>query len=141
MKVLVFFFALVWAVAGMGAENHVERIVAQILDNVAKIKAVDPKAVPMAFWDFDGTIIKGDLSEGVEVVDGQYKKLYKGLVQATIEAGLNSVYPPEGGWEQYWAKDYQRMRDGIGRWLAWPFNAQMYCGQSAAAIDAFCASA
>ena len=30
---------------------------------------------------------------------GKYRKLYKGLVQTTIEAGLNSVYPPEGGWE------------------------------------------
>ena len=32
------------------------------------------------------------------------------------------------------------MRDGIGRWLAWPFNAQMYYGQSAAKLDAFCSA-
>ena len=140
-KVLAAWAVVCCALAGFGAESHADRIVAQVLENVAKIKAADPRAVPMAFWDFDGTIIKGDLSEGVEVVDGKYRKLYKGLVQTTIEAGLNSVYPPEGGWEQYWGKDYPRMRDGIGRWLAWPFNAQMYCGQSAAAIDAFCEAA
>ena len=129
------------ALVGFGAENHADRIVAQVLETVAKIKAADPQAVPMAFWDFDGTIIKGDISEGCDLVDGKMVMMYKGLVQKTIEAGLNSVYPPKGGWEQYFEKDYPRMRDGIGRWLAWPFNAQMYYGQSAAAIDAFCEAA
>ena len=123
-----------------GVENHAEDIIARILENAAKIKAACPQAVPMAFWDFDGTIIKGDISEGCDVVDGKIVMLYKGLVQKTIEAGLNSVYPPKDGWEQYWEKDYPRMRNGIGRWLAWPFNAQMYYGQSAAALDAFCSA-
>lgn len=120
--------------AGFGAEIHAERIVAQVLENVAKIKTADPQAVPMAFWDFDGTIIKGDVSEGLEK-DG--RQLFKGLIERTIGAGLNSVYPPEGGWERYRDKDYPRLNE-IGRWIAWPFNAQMYHGQSAAALDAFC---
>ena len=47
------------------AEQHADRIVQQVLENVKKIKAADPMAVPMAFWDFDGTIIKGEGSEGL----------------------------------------------------------------------------
>ena len=137
MRKFAFLFALLLALVSFGAEDHADRIVAQVLDNVAKIKAADPQAVPMAFWDFDGTIIKGDISEGCELVNGKYEMLYKGLIRQTIEAGLNSVYPPEGGWEQYWEKDYLRLRDGLGLWLAWPFNAQIYFGQSASAIDAF----
>ena len=138
MKKIFLLCALCMALFCSAAENHAAGIVAQILDNAAKIKAADPKAVPMAFWDFDGTIIKGDISEGVDFIDGKLTPLYKGLVQLTIEAGLNSVYPAKGGWEQYWEKDYLHLRDDIGRWLAWPFNAQMYYGQSAAELDAFC---
>ena len=127
------------AAVGSRSENHADGIVARVLENVAKIKAACPQAVPMAFWDFDGTILRGDISEGVETVNGRYVKLYKGLVERTIEAGLNSVYPAKGGWEQYWERDYRRLNE-IGRWIAWPFNAQMYLGQSAAELDAFCAA-
>ena len=120
-----------------GSENHADRIVARVLENVAKIKAEQPEAVPMAFWDFDGTIIRGDISEGCEFVGGKLNKLYKGLIERTIESGLCTVYPAEGGWDRYWNHDYARMKE-IGRWLAWPYNAQMYYGQSVAALDAFC---
>ena len=120
-----------------GAESHADGIVERVLANVAKVKAASPQAVPMAFWDFDGTIIRGDISEGIEVVGDSRVKLYKGLIERTIESGLNSVYPADGGWEQYWERDYPRLGK-IGRWLSWPFNAQMYHGQSAAELDAFC---
>ena len=134
---ILLFAAFAAALPCLAAESHADAVAARILDNVAKIKAADPDAVPMAFWDFDGTIIRGDISEGVEKVDGKFVKLYKGLVERTIEAGLNTVYPAKGGWEQYWERDYPRMNE-IGRWLSWPYNAQMYHGQSAAALDAFC---
>lgn len=134
-KVLTLSVALCWAVVGFGAEDHADRIIAQVLDNVAKIKAADPQAVPMAFWDFDGTIIKGDITGGW---DDDSNILYKGLVHRTIEAGLNSVYQGEDGIKQFFEADYPRLRRGIGKWLAWPFLAQMYFGQSAAEVDAFC---
>ena len=136
-NVILLFAALAAFVSCRAAENHADAVVARVLENVAKIKAANPAAVPMAFWDFDGTIIRGDISEGVEKVDGRFVKLYKGLVERTIEAGLNTVYPAKGGWEQYSNHDYPRMNE-IGRWLSWPYNAQMYYGQSAAALDAFC---
>ena len=53
------------AVVSFGAEKHVDAVVTEVLANVAKLKAAQPNAVPMAFWDFDGTIIKGDISEGL----------------------------------------------------------------------------
>ena len=139
MKTVYSFFVLLVTAAlpCLGTENHADRIVARVLENVAKIKAEQPEAVPMAFWDFDGTIIRGDISEGCEFVGGKLSKLYKGLIERTIEVGLCTVYPAEGGWDRYWNHDYARMKE-IGRWLAWPYNAQMYYGQSVAALDAFC---
>ena len=132
---LVLLAAIGCAATCAGAEGHVDGIVARILDNVAKVKAADPKAVPMAFWDFDGTIIKGDITGGW---DDDWNMLYKGLVHRTIEAGLNSVYSGEEGLKQFFEVDYPRLRRGIGKWLAWPFLAQMYFGQSEAELDAFC---
>ena len=136
-KAIVFLAVLGAALSGIGGEGHADGIVARVLENVAKIRSARPDAVPMAFWDFDGTIIKGDISEGLDFATGSEVKLYKGLIERTIEAGLNSVYPADGGWEQYSRRDYPRLNE-IGRWIAWPYNAQMYHGQSAAALDALC---
>jgi len=125
--------AALTATAACAAETHVDRIVRQVLDNVTRIKAADPSAVPMAFWDFDGTVIKGDVSEGL-VEDGRQR--FQGLIERTIKAGLSTVYPKDGGWETY-LRDYERM-NAIGRWLSWPYNAQIYVGRDAAELDAFC---
>lgn len=129
--------ALVLAsVACFGYESHVDGIIARVSENVARIKASCPDAVPMAFWDFDGTIIKGDISEGLE--EGG-KVLFKGLIERTIEEGLCPTYGKDGGWDRYSRRDYPRMRE-IGLWLAWPYNAQMYNGQRASVLDSFCRS-
>ena len=139
MKIRQLSFVLLAAVGCVvscaGAEGHADGIVASVLENVAKIKAVDPKAVPMAFWDFDGTIIKGDITGGW---DDDWNILFKGMVHRTIEAGLNSVYSGPDGIRQFFDVDYPRLRRGVGKWLAWPFLAQMYFGQSEAELDAFC---
>ena len=127
------------AVVSFGAEKHVDAVVTEVLANVAKLKAAQPNAVPMAFWDFDGTIIKGDISEGLFENEKERtgKQLYKGLVEETILAGLSTVYKGPGGWKQYEEVDYPRMNE-IGRWLAWPYNAQIYGGVPSADLDAFC---
>ena len=115
-------------------DTHAAAIVEAVRSNVAKIKAVQPEAQPMAFWDFDGTIIKGDCSEGLEE---NGRQLFAGLVEETVKAGLSPVYAGEAGWRQYHDTDYPRM-NAIGRWLAWPYNAQIYAGVEAAKLDAFC---
>ena len=109
-------------------------VIAQVSANVAKLKAADPEAVPLAFWDFDGTIIKGDVSEGLEE---NGKQLYKGLIQRTVEEGFSPVYAKETGWRQYAETDYPRLKQ-LGYWLAWPFNAQIYEGVESAKLDDFC---
>ena len=53
--------------------------------------------------------------------------MFKGLVEETILAGLCAVYKGESGWRQYRDVDYPRMTE-IGRWLAWPYNAQIFAG-------------
>ena len=137
MKRIAFLFAAFSAaVCACGAETHADAVTALVLENVAKIRAARPDAVPMAFWDFDGTIIKGDISEGFEFLPDRPENPYKGLVERTIEEGLNSVYRREGGWERYSKRDYPMLGE-MGRWISWPYNAQMYHGQSAAEIEAF----
>lgn len=135
--------AIVTAIAAMAAvaccaagERHAKQITDRIIENVAKLKAAAPDAVPMAFWDFDGTILKGDITEGLEE-NGAVR--YKGMVQRTTEAGLCPLYKGAAGWRQYIEKDYPRMNE-IGRWLAWPYNAQIYAGESVSAIDSFCSA-
>ena len=114
-------------------EGHVKGVVAQILDNVGKMKAADPNAVPMAFWDFDGTIIKGDIGDGL-LIDGQV--VYRGLVDEVILGGFNPIYKGEEGVRQ-WRSDYHRMAK-IGAWLSQGFDSQMFAGVSAEELDAFC---
>lgn len=122
------------AFSASAGESHVASVVSEVMANVAKVKAECPDAVPMAFWDFDGTIIKGDVSEGL--YEGGVQR-YRGLVEETALAGLCTVYRGAEGWRQYRDVDYPRM-NAIGRWLAWPYNAQMYLGQKADELDAFC---
>lgn len=133
MRRLVLAFSVAFAACAAFADNA-DTVLAQILGNVAKLKAADPQAVPMAFWDFDGTIIKGDVSEGL-TENGCV--MFKGLVQRTIEEGLSTTYPKDGGWAQYIEKDYPRLCQ-VGYWLGWPFNAQIYDGVEGAKLDAFC---
>ena len=129
---LVSCFAL--AVSAFAAEDHVDGIVRDILANVARIKAADPAAVPMAFWDFDGTIIKGDVSDGL-VENGEQR--FAGLAERTIREGLCTVYAGEEGVKRFRA-DYTRFVE-IGRWFGWPFLAQMLNGVESDRIDRFCA--
>ena len=133
-QVVLVGFACLAAVAFAAPETHADEVVATILGNVAKLKAACPDAVPMAFWDFDGTIIKGDVSEGLEE-DGVQK--FKGLMEETMLAGLSPVYKGPEGWIRYRDRDYPRMKE-IGRWLAWPYNGQIFRGVSAAKLDEFC---
>ncbi len=139
-KIALFCFAAALvARVSFGAEKHVDEVVARVLETVAQVKVATPDAVPMAFWDFDGTILHGDISEGHYENDDRAhgRQIYKGLIEETICAGLSPVYKGPEGWTQYSKSDYPRMNQ-IGRWLAWPYNAQIYGGVRVAELDAFC---
>jgi phosphoserine phosphatase len=84
-------------------------------------------AVFLAFWDFDGTILKGDCSEGLKAGE---ELVYPGLAQVAIENGLSELYPRDGGFARFW-NDYTNMDARLGHWLAYPFIPQMLRGAKA----------
>ncbi|HWV98300.1 MAG TPA: haloacid dehalogenase-like hydrolase [Candidatus Acidoferrum sp.] len=86
-------------------------------------------AVFLAVWDFDGTILKGDCSEGLTIA-GQ--TVYRGLVEVAIESGLSELYPRDG-FGRFWT-DYTNMDTRIGHWLAYPFVPQMLRGARAGEV-------
>ena len=115
-------------------EEHVDRVVNEILANVAKLKAADPAAAPMAFWDFDGTIIRGDISEGLRE-NGVER--FQGMVHAGIAAGWSPFYKGGEGYDRF-ERDYARLNE-IGRFIAWPFIGQAFAGVKVADFNRFCA--
>ena len=115
------------------AEEHADRVVNEILATVAKLKAVDPEVRPMAFWDFDGTIIKGDISDGLRE---NGVELHQGMVHAGILAGYSPFYKGEAGCRQF-DSDYRRLNE-IGRFIAWPLIGQSFAGVKVADFNAFC---
>ena len=124
----------VWDVSvGGGEESHVAGIIAEVRDSVAKLRSVDPDAVPMAFWDFDGTIIKGD--SGLDYEEGG-KVCYRGLIPETIRAGVCPAYKGEDGVRR-WKAEWSRMKEH-GSWLSQGFDVQMYHGVEARVLDEFC---
>ena len=114
-------------------ESHVAGIIAEVRDSVAKLRSVDLDAVPMAFWDFDGTIIKGD--SGLDYEEGG-KVCYRGLIPETIRAGVCPAYKGEDGVRR-WKAEWSRMKEH-GSWLSQGFDVQMYHGVEARVLDEFC---
>jgi phosphoserine phosphatase len=104
----------------------IERILSARQAILSPSPATNSQATPLflAFWDFDGTILKGDCSEGLQEGD---RVVYRGLAQVAIENGLSELYPAKGGYERFLA-DYSRMDSQIGHWLAYPFIPQMLRG-------------
>jgi phosphoserine phosphatase len=75
-------------------------------------------------WDFDGTILDGDCSEGLQR-DG--RMVYPGLAELSIEHGLSALYSNKGGFQAFW-DDYTMLDERIGHWIAYPFILQMLNG-------------
>lgn len=105
-------------------EPQAEALLQEILATKRALAEQEPDARFLAFWDFDGTLLKGDCSEGFEE-DG--KPVYAGLAQLAIERGLSSKYPPQGGFARFW-DDYQTLDRRIGHWLSYPYLVQMLAG-------------
>jgi len=108
-------------------ESHAAELLAELLDLRAALLALRPKARLFAFWDLDGTLLRGDCSEGLHA-EGQ--ELYPGLVRLAIEQGHSPVYSSDGIGYQRWQQDYRQLSERIGCWLAYPFLAQIFAGAS-----------
>ena len=137
-RLSAFFLAAALSANAVSAEEpHVDAVVRDVLAAAAKVKAASPDAVPMAFWDFDGTILKGDMSTGWLDVNHRGAEVYTGLFRACAEAGFSGVYTGSDGAGKFLYDDYPRLR-GIGRWLALPAMAQVFKGADEVAMGAFC---
>lgn len=121
------------AINASAAESHADYVVKRVLDIVSKVKEADPKAVPMMFWDFDGTIIKGDISCGLPDEKGGF--VYSGLAELSIKAGLSRVIKPANA-KRYNDVIYPELCK-LGVWLGYPFIAQLHVGMEESVIQAF----
>lgn len=104
----------------------------EVLATRAALAAKYPTARFLTFWDCDGTILRGDCSEGY-AVDGRV--VYPGLAQLCIEHGLATRYPAQGGFAEAW-RDYQYLDARVGHWLAYPYLLQMLAGAREADVAA-----
>lgn len=116
-------------------EPHAEAALRDILATRAALVAADPvaaeKTVFVAFWDFDGTVLRGDCSEGLEENGAP---VYPGLARVCIEQGLSRQYPKSpDAFARFW-DDYQTLDRRVGHWLAYPYLPQMLHGASADAV-------
>lgn len=117
-------------------EMHANIIISDIINTqqaiLAKLAGSSPQeCIFLTFWDFDGTILMGDCSEGMKT---EGRTVYKGLLQLAIEAGYSKIYQPENGFDRFW-KDYRHLESNIGEWLAYPFLPQMLRGAKAGDVS------
>lgn len=75
----------------------------------------------LTFWDFDGTILKGDCSEGLQEPDG-----FKGLMELGIQKGFLSEFKGEGGVKSFWKK-YREMEE-VDKREAYIFLPRLFAG-------------
>ena len=104
-------------------ESHALNLVKQITtskERLAKRYSCSDKGnrcLFLTFWDFDGTILRGDCSEGLQI-DG--KHAFKGMAQAGIEAGLSKRYEKHE-FSRFWS-EYKELesRDHIRAYVMIP---------------------
>lgn len=81
----------------------------------------------LAFWDFDGTILKGDCSEGLNEPNG-----FKGLMELGILNGYLSEFKGEEGVKAFWKK-YREMEE-IDKREAYLFLPRLFVGNKVETI-------
>ncbi len=126
------------------SESHVKIILDEIVQTHMQIRkfarngsqpCAEGKCVFVAFWDFDGTILHGDITEGLS--EGGVNR-YKGLQESVMEAGLAPRYSGAAGFERY-RREYLRLERDRGYRIAYGFIARALAGGSAARIQALAA--
>jgi phosphoserine phosphatase len=127
------------AVRAAEPEPHAGMILRELVATrdaiIAERKLAPGQGVFLAFWDMDGTLLKGDCTEGL-VEDG--RQVYPGLAQTGIERGLVNLYPAADGYAEF-VKDYDYLNRRLGAWIAYPFVPQMFRGAQAADVSAMAA--
>lgn len=112
-------------------EPHVKNVIDSILktrDSIEKKisgqkNAGDHPVFFISFWDFDGTILKGDCSEGYRADN---RVVYKGLIEICIDRGYSSQYRP-GQFESFWEK-YMNIDKNQGHYQSIVFIPRTFAG-------------
>ena len=108
-------------------EAHAESISSMIinqknvLQNSKECKG--KKCIFLSFWDLDGTILKGDCSNGYKT---EGNTVYKGLVQLSVEKGYSKKYK-KNEYEKL-SGEYKAMKKNKGSAIANSYLAQIYAG-------------
>lgn len=129
--------AAVMATAGLllscksNVEPHGDVIIDHIINTRDAIIKKNPDAQFITFWDFDGTIQKGDCTTGLTINE---KEVFKGLAEKAIDASLVKEYPP-GSFDKFRKKvDFLNQKDHIDYLLYFP---QVLVGKSEREIIGF----
>jgi len=128
---------LLFSCSGKPAENHVNGIVQDILETRRMMEAgplCSNGCIFISVWDFDGTIIKGDCTEGL-TENG--REIFRGLARSAIEAGFSKKYG-KGEFEKFW-KDYKTLEEK-NHTDAYTFLAKIFAGAEDSRVRAHSAS-
>jgi len=118
-------------VAVTDPEPHAAALLAELRALRAELLAIRPEARFFAFWDLDGTLLRGDCSEGLVERD---RETYSGLVRLGIERGHSADYGAEDDGYAACREDYAELKGRIGGWLAYPFLLQIFAGTEEAQL-------
>lgn len=114
------------------AEKHVPEVVAQILQSKKELEqnpVCKNGCIFLSAWDFDGTILKGDASEGLSENN---QVIYPGLMQKSVEAGFSGLYKKDQ-FPKFW-KDYEDMDKTQGHIPAYTYLPRAMKGTKAEVI-------
>ncbi len=131
---MVIFSASIFCHCGpsvQSGEPHVKNVIDSILATRDRIEkkissqegSGDHPVFFTTFWDFDGTILKGDCSEGYRTDD---RVVYKGLIEICIDRGYSSKYLP-GQFDSFWDK-YMHIDRNQGHYHSIVFIPRVFAG-------------
>jgi len=132
-----FIFLISLVVSCTQQEKHVDIILSNILSSKTAIEqyitkqSIDKSVHPIfvTFWDFDGTILKGDCSDGYKENDRQ---IYRGLVQIAIEQNFSKLYK-ENEFDVF-SNYYEHLDRTQGHLAAYTYLTTIFAGQNEDAI-------
>lgn len=110
----------------------VEGLSSWILSQAKALCHTTPQAQPLALWDFDGTLLEGDCTEGLRRVDGSG---YPGLAEMAIRHGFSSIYRGAEGVTAF-EQDYAKRLREHGSKSAYIFVTQIFAGAMEADLRA-----
>lgn len=114
-------------------EDHPQQITRSILATrsaLEKSEACRRGCTFLTAWDFDGTILRGDSTEGLRESG---KPVYSGMEEVAIDAGFSSIYK-RGEFARFW-RDYEEMDRNQGHTAAYTYLPKVFKGAKLADLE------